>query len=948
MLFLPSIARLWLARLSDFFDADPKLIYTRCVSASLAKPRTAQLLDKRQQVTGPAVMRHMQTAHDEPWTLFETGASWQFLRIALDERELRRQQHREAVRDCDWPWRTVVGGAVLALILITLWGGLLAALVAVVIVSAVLGVLWVREQTTYLILSLWLCLLASWTGMRWAKSRIRLGVNAARWGEELQSKVEPVVWGTARSLLGEDPDSLLLPESFDGLRSPRERAYIVASEATEVLNRKMLQLESGTIAVCGPRGAGKSTLLEGCVRRARFGLVAQAPATYTPHDFLLALSVKLCEGYIALNGYAVPSFTRLSPGRRLLRRLRTGTARLLRWLIFAAPAAALLVLSLRTSVWSAITDVWPTLVDEFKSRADQVSSPALRVWEGNAVGASVALAVIGVVWWQARRFTWLPRFLARARMMTLTLVGMGLILWAILRLLNDGWILHHMAQVPVSAGVQVLLYSGLCIALLILRQGAEGEFELRERRFKKKAVYGLAAAVAAFFLLTSVLGTPQILTLLSAPENPLRIAAVLGGLVLMQVSDWKLRPAEPPLVRECRNYLYRLQTTQMSTSGVTTGSSQILSVGTSNATSVSTIPPNFPELVTDFRNLLERVAAQIVKDEREELGDGDAAQIARTRPRIVIAIDEVDRLGSADQARAFLSEIKAILGVPRVHYLIAVAEDVGAAFVRRGLPHRDVTDSSLDDVVYVQPTRLKESSTVLKTRAPGLSEPYVILAHALSGGVLRDLIRYGRRIVDMGDRAKSYELIDISRRLILEELSETLAGFRTLLSKQPWSPDTGDILTAFYIIGGHLRSPYSCNEHELNTALDDLAFHTTTRTDDSGDDVLGEARQLIDEAAAYAYFSLTLLEIFSTPGLERRKKAAARRSPYGSPDSLAEARQELGISPYSARALITSIREAWCLPTQPSYRHIIPSPRNADCSVHPDGVNRTSGDESVG
>ncbi|MET9914885.1 hypothetical protein ABZZ74_50925 [Streptomyces sp. NPDC006476] len=127
----------------------------------------------------------------------------------------------------------------------------------------------------------------------------------------------------------------------------------------------------------------------------------------------------------------------------------------------------------------------------------------------------------------------------------------------------------------------------------------------------------------------------------------------------------------------------------------------------------------------EFHQLLKCIAT-------EKVGEGKT---------VVIAIDEVDRLGADTEALAFLREIKAILGVPLVHYLISVAEDVGAAFVRRGLPHRDVTDSSLDDIIHVQPSTLKESRAILAKRSQRLKDPHVMLAHALSGGILRDLLR---------------------------------------------------------------------------------------------------------------------------------------------------------------------------------------------------------------
>lgn len=102
-------------------------------------------------------------------------------------------------------------------------------------------------------------------------------------------------------------------------------------------------------------------------------------------------------------------------------------------------------------------------------------------------------------------------------------------------------------------------------------------------------------------------------------------------------------------------------------------------------------------------------------------------------------------------------------------------------------------------------------------------------------------------------------------------------------------------------------------------------------SDDS--DLNKDARQLIDEASAYAYFSLTLLDIFSTEGLERRMQLAAEHGQDGDPERLADARQELGISPYSARSLIDTIRKAWSLPLGPTPGSHI-STSAAECSRH--------------
>ncbi|MFF1918588.1 hypothetical protein ACFVYE_45200 [Streptomyces sp. NPDC058239] len=103
----------------------------------------------------------------------------------------------------------------------------------------------------------------------------------------------------------------------------------------------------------------------------------------------------------------------------------------------------------------------------------------------------------------------------------------------------------------------------------------------------------------------------------------------------------------------------------------------------------------------------------------------------------------------------------------------------------------------------------------------------------------------------------------------------------------------------------------------------------------TSDTLSEDAHQLIAEASAYAYFSLTLLDIFSTTGFDERLKQAQAQGFPGEPERLAEARQELGISPYSARTLITDIRKAWSLPLSPDPSGPIPPQRSARCAIHP-------------
>ncbi|CAM5337955.1 hypothetical protein [Streptomyces aurantiogriseus] len=749
-----------------------------------------------------------------------------------------------------------------------------------------------------------------------------------RWRLDLQLRgVGPLMQRVVEALLGDDPDSLLLPDDYEGLRSPRNRQYVIDNEAARRLARKVAQREGGTIAVSGPRGAGKSTLLESCAEEADLAVVVQAPATYSPYEFLLSLFVTVCETYLTEHGSPVPDVARLSGLHRAVRRLVPLAGRVTRYLGFALAAGALVVLGLSASLRAVAGRYDDPVLLRARELWSDLTGTAAAVWRGESVGAALVAALIGLVLWWMRRPTGLGTEVRAVWPDFCSLSGFLLVLGAPVSLLFDSDVHRHARDLlHQSPGeLALLLGLGLLLALLFLAPDVEwtvGGVTVVINRYLQAGVGGMLA----FGLLPLLMSAPSRAVATDA-GNPLRLACLLLGVLLIRARSWTVPQPEPPLVTECRDQLYRLQTVQTSSAAVTTGLPQLL---TAHTTSLSTVPPTMPKLVSDFRDLLTDIAKE---------------RYAR-KGRVVIAIDEVDRLGSDAEALAFLGEIKAILGVPHVHYLISVAEDVGASFVRRGLPHRGVTDSSLDDIVHVQPCTLAESKAILEQRTQGLREPYTLLVHGLSGGLPRDLIRYGLRIMEIEDKTRFYELTDISRQMILEELAETLAGFRTLLAKQQWTAETSPVLLSFRSLMGHLQYLCPCPSADLTRALHHVAFYDL-------DQQLGPAaaqvpeptRLLIDEAATYVLFSLTLLDIFGRPDLARRRAEAARRSPDGNPDLLAQARQELEVSPYSARPLIAAVRASWALPDRPSSSTLttIPRPRSSPCPVHsgPAGVGDT-------
>ncbi|MFI0983596.1 hypothetical protein ACH4SP_42140 [Streptomyces sp. NPDC021093] len=901
-------------RVMDFAEPNPEDVYLRCVLRSADGQEVTRLLEKREGVTRSAVI---QTMHQSAYRAFvrarcEGGSEERRYDRALRARYELGLSQAAHMREAGGGWWGVCLAAILLPYLALNHGGLIG--------LAVLAV-----SSTVLLTALSVCGIRAWTRVwhslrvggclfRRAVQRGELGLLAGYWGQEQQLVgTDPVVASAVRHLLGEDADSLFIPDAVEGLRAPRAPDYFVESAAVRHLVGKLRNMQDGTIAVCGPRGVGKSTLLEHCVKRADFGVLVQAPATYTPQDFLVTLSVRLCERYMVSQGHPAPALSRLSSLGRWLRKVRTRLARFARWTVFAVPALALLTLGLSAPVRTLYTQygtrMWHALQDQSTGWYAQLES----VWDGRSVVFAVVSVLIGTAWWMARKSSPLPAISGFAFRQFVSLSGTLLMVSCAISFLGDPGVMRRLIEPhpPLSLFFSSGLYVPVFLWLLLRKLREAGTVTVGKRHFPVGTLATMFATPCGLWALFRLVELPQMYGVLADEQNPLRLAGIVVGSLLSKVEGWRRKDKEGPLVTRCRDYLYRLQTLQSSTKGLTSGGALAgLTLGSTHASTLSTLPPSFPELVDGFRELLGAIA-----DEK-----------AQKRQRVVIAIDEVDRLGSETQALAFLSEVKAVLGVPHVHFLISVAEDVGATFVRRGLPHQGVTDSSFDDIVHVQPGTFAETAKVLTARSTNLTEPYAMLAHALSGGVLRDVLRYGLQIMEQQEKAQSFELTQISRHLVREELAETLSGFRTLLGGHQWSSGNSQVLTALHALTSGLRDPCACTETLLDGALADLAHLAPTASE-----IPDEARQVVDEASAYTYFALTLLDIFGEENFEARRRDAADNGLDGYPQRLAEARQELGISPHSARPLIDAVRNAWSLPLEPGT-----SPRRfRHCTAHP-------------
>jgi len=325
-------------------------------------------------------------------------------------------------------------------------------------------------------------------------------------------------------------------------------------------------------------------------------------------------------------------------------------------------------------------------------------------------------------------------------------------------------------------------------------------------------------------------------------------------------------------------------------------------------------PLSYPEIVQDFRQFAREVAAHTH-------GDGH---------RVFVGVDEIDKIGSPEQAERFLNEIKGIFGIPHLYFMVSVSDDALTAFERRGLPLRDAFDSSFDEIIHVGPLGYAESRRLLYRRVIGLTEPYVALCHCLAGGLARDLIRAARQVV----RAAAALTATGPSPPPPDQVEASTAYL--LLRDEPASRPLLPAISAA-IVRDELRRKVRAVAHvtsniapgqgqQLQNTLHDVARHLAPAepaikiVDIVGKPARNEPPGVTSvrlDFAGYAYYCATLQEIFTEKLDSARMIEATRASPEaGTFDAMAAARFAFTIDTQLAWNSITQCRQAWQLETR--------------------------------
>lgn len=388
---------------------------------------------------------------------------------------------------------------------------------------------------------------------------------------------------------------------------------------------------------------------------------------------------------------------------------------------------------------------------------------------------------------------------------------------------------------------------------------------------------------------------------------------VFAAICLLSNSGrWKkyIKPRrEPALAKTAREYLRRLQVERTVTWGrganIGTPAMRGVSLNLNRGGTASYIPWTLPDLVAHTRRFMQAIAQQF----------------PYSNHAIVVGIDEIDRIGSLEHAEKFVGEIKAIFGVEKCFFLVAVAEDVGSVFAQRATAGRSILENAFDDIILVDPLDFEETRDLLLKRVPGFTDSFVYLVHALSGGLPRELIRIARRLVDVNQEASTENLHPrlehLAFCLVKEELIEAIRATRNQLARLMLHSNWTSFFEKLHSASTALRyaSPFSVDEsrHFIEELSELIAPGAPERVLTRRELVMkdeDEAGRIIRDFTAFSYFGLTIIEAFSDKffDLEAVKQATANGS-EGSYERLAVARAELIVSPENSRAMLRQFHD---------------------------------------
>ena len=450
------------------------------------------------------------------------------------------------------------------------------------------------------------------------------------------------------------------------------------------------------------------------------------------------------------------------------------------------------------------------------------------------------------------------------------------------------------------------LYSSLCQLVLsddrLVNQRSDWKTLMRKHRIGVAAVVLFALGVTETFHV-ALMRLLQYLGLSHAgfQKSISYVAFVLAALLAVSyIQHLRSDRTGKSIDDEARERMHRLRYQKTETSGRTGEFSGPFGfkIGGSRLRALSENQMTLPDLVADYRVF----AAKVINSLQDLAPTNDSATVIRSR--LMIGIDEIDRIENAEQAEKFLNDIKAIFGIPSCFYIASLSADALATFERRAISTRTAFDTAFDTMIRMDPLDLRTAREILERRAIGLPYPFMALCHILSGGIPRELMRVARSVFDVRNNGQNINSDEVSCKIIASgvvsrELNSVRQGLLQLAGKLTDAGSAGlvELLDNPQWPTGDLISDMECLSR-LTICQEGIAV---TQAE------IAAATDIYDRLVASTYFFLTVLEVFSSQ-LDGIVDALVNENTIPSLQLLVKARSLLAANPSLAISHVHKFR----------------------------------------
>lgn len=156
-------------------------------------------------------------------------------------------------------------------------------------------------------------------------------------------------------------------------------------------------------------------------------------------------------------------------------------------------------------------------------------------------------------------------------------------------------------------------------------------------------------------------------------------------------------------------------------------------------------PFTIMSLTEEYRTLMREVIFnlnQALKEDERITGEED--EIEGNKPdevKIIIAIDELDKVLDTKRLHEMLKSIKAIFDIPNVYYILSISEDALETYSLRHLETKNEIDSAFTHIFSIPPMDAAASLTFFAEANKKLNKVLFPAAIVFGGGVPRDMHR---------------------------------------------------------------------------------------------------------------------------------------------------------------------------------------------------------------